>query len=518
MVFEWMVVLIKRTKGRSEKGIWPRWPSIPLRTVCQVRKEVCRLVILLMVIAIPIFLTSCALGPNYIRPAVTVPEGYKEMEGWKVAQPGDDSSRGPWWEIFNDNQLNVLEGRVSISNQNVIVAEAQFRQARALVQAAQAGYFPTATAGASYLRSQRSANTGLNPGTSGSLSNDFLLPVNVSWELDLWGRIRRTVEAARSGAEASVADLEAVRLSSHAELAQAYFQLRILDVQRRLLDATTSAYERSLQLTRNQYASGIASRADVLQAETQLKTTRAQTIDVGVQRAQLEHAVALLTGTPASSFSIPAATPEIVPPVIPVGIPSDLLERRPDIAAAERRVAAANARVGIAITAFFPTVTLGASGGYQSTDISNWLTWPSRFWAVGPAIAETVFDGGLRSALTDEARAAYDAAVASYRQTVLIGFTEVEDNVAALRILEEEARAQDEAVIAARKSLEFSLNQYKQGTASYLNVIAAQAAALNSERVAITILGRRMAASVLLIKALGGGWKRNNIGDSFPSR
>lgn len=463
-------------------------------------------------------LAACAVGPDYVKPGVTVPEKYKETDGWKVAQPGDDAARGPWWEIFGDDDLNALENQVDISNQNVRVAEAQFRQARALVEAARSSFFPAVVAGASFTRSQRSANVSRNTGTSSGLSSDYLLPVNVSWELDLWGRIRRTVEALRAGAEAGAADLEAMRLSSQAELALAYFQLRISDVQKKLLDETTEAFKKSLELTRNQYECGIVSKADMLQAEAQLKTTQAQALDVGVQRTQLEHAIALLAGKPASTFSIPVKTGIMSPPDIPVGIPSELLERRPDIAAAERRVKAANARIGVAVAAFFPTVSLGATGGYESSSSSDWLTWPSRIWAVGPSVTETVFDGGYRSALSDEARAAYDAAVASYRQVVLTGFQEVEDNVAALRILEQESRAQDEAVNAARKFLEISLNQYKEGLVNYLNVTVAQAAALNSERTLINILGRRMSASVLLVKALGGGWQSKNIGSAMLSR
>ncbi len=508
MILDRIAVLMRRAKDGSGKDL--RLTGAPRVHLLAVG--------LMAAGALVMLLTGCAIGPNYVKPASPVPDAYKEMDGWKVAQPGDNAVRGPWWEIFGDDELNALEGQVNISNQNVLMMEAQFRQARSLIQAAQAAYFPTITAGAAFVRAQRSANTSQGSGTTGGLSSDYLLPVNVSWELDLWGRIRRTSEAAKASAQASAADLEAVRLSTQAELALAYFQLRILDTQRQLLDATTAAYERSLELTKNQYENGVVSRADVLQAETQFKTTRAQAIDVGVQRAQLEHAVALLIGKPASSFSIPVKTPVMAPPDIPVGLPSELLERRPDIAAAERRVAAANARVGIALTAFFPKVTLGAMAGYESSSSGDWLTWPSRLWAVGPTITETIFDGGLRSALTDEARAAYDAAVASYRQIVLTGFKEVEDNVSALRILEEEYRAQDEAVDAARKSLEFSLNQYKHGVASYLNVVVAQAAALSNEKVAVGIMGRRMAASVLLIKALGGGWESGSIGNSSSSR
>ena len=474
-------------------------------------------------------LPACTVGPNYVRPTAEVPPSYKEIEGWKVAQPKDDLFRGAWWEIFNDPELNALQKQINISNQNLAVAEAQFRQAQALVQAARASYYPKVTIGTSFTRSLKSSNIGgsTGAGTAGSSSkppsktsnvnptatptSDYSLPMGVSWELDLWGRIRRTVEASQAGAQASAADLEATRLSVHAELAQNYFQLRTFDTQKQLLDSTVAAYQKFLELTKNRYASGVASKADVLQAETQLKTTQAQAIDIGVQRAQLEHAIALLVGKPASIFSIPVAPLATVLPTIPPSVPSELLERRPDIAAAERRAAAANAQIGVSVAAFYPTVTLGASVGFEASSLSKWLAWPSRFWSVGPAISETVFDGGLRRAQTDQVRAAYDATVASYRQTVLTGFQEVEDNLAALRILEEEAQVQDEAVKAAQQSVTLTINQYKAGTVSYLNVIVAQTIALNNDRTALDILGRRMTASVLLVKALGGGWNASAL-------
>lgn len=449
-------------------------------------------------------LAACTVGPNYVRPKAEVPEAYKEIEGWKVAQPKDEILREAWWKIFKDPQLNALEEQVNVSNQNLAIAEAQFRQARALVQVARAGYFPTITIGASFTRSLTSSNASPST-TTGPISN-YLLPASASWEPDLWGRVRRLVESSTASAQASAADLQLTRLLVQAELAQNYFQLRALDKQKQLLDATVTAYQKFLELTKNRYGSGVASKLDVLQAETQLKTTQAQAIDVGVQRAQLEHAIALLVGRPTSVFSIPIAPIEMVPPAIPVGVPSELLERRPDIAAAERLMAAANAQIGVAIAAYYPNITLSASGGFQATDLAKWLTWPSRFWSVGAAIAETVFEGGLRRAQTAQARAAYDATVASYRQTVLTGFQEVEDNLAALRILEEEARVQDEAVKAAQESVRLAINQYKAGTLSQLNVIVDQAVALNNERTAVEILSRRATASVLLVKALGGGW------------
>jgi NodT family efflux transporter outer membrane factor (OMF) lipoprotein len=437
------------------------------------------------------------------------------MKGWKVAQPQDHLSREAWWEIFNDPQLNALEEQANIANQSVMVAEAQFRQARALVRVARASYFPSATIGASLTRTRLSPNA---PGGASGTTSDYLLGADVSWEPDLWGKVRRTIEAGKASAQASAADLESTRLLVQAELAQHYFQLHVLDGQKQLLDRSAAAFQKTLELTKNQYASGVVSRADVLQAETQLKTTQAQAIDVGVQRAQLEHAIAVLVGKPPSLFSIPVAPLTTVPPTVPVGVPSELLERRPDIAGAERRVTAANAQIGVAIAAFYPTVTLVASGGFEASSLSKWLAWPSHIWSVGPGISETVFDGGMRAGQTAAARAAYDGTVATYRQTVLTGFQEVEDNLAALRILEEEAKVQDEAVKAAQQSVTFTTNQYKVGTVSYLNVLVAQTIALSNEITALGIAGRRMAATVLLVKALGGGWNVSSLRSDGPER
>ncbi len=472
----------------------------------------------LILAAVVALLSACSVGPDYVRPTAEVPPVFKEMSGWKVAQPKDHLVRGAWWEMFDDPQLNALEKQVDISNQTVAVAEAQFRQARALIQAARSAYFPTVTAGASFTRSLRSSNIGTignvnvnNPVTKASPTSDFLLPLDVSWEADIWGKVRRSVEASRAGAQASAAGLEAIRLTVQAELAQDYFQLRSLDAQKQLLDTTVSNFSKTLELTKNRYVSGVASRADVLQAQTQLKTTEAQAIDIGVQRAQLEHAIALLVGKPASTFSIPFSPLVALPPAIPVGLPSELLERRPDIAAAERSVAAANAQIGVAEAAYYPTLTLGASVGFESSDLSHWFSWPNRFWSFGPGVSEVLYDGGLRRAQTAQVRAAYEASVASYRQTVLTGFQEVEDNLAALRILETEAKTQDEAVKAAQQSVAVTTNQYKAGTVSYLDVIVTQTSELANERTAITILGNRMTASVLLIKALGGGWTAKDL-------
>ncbi|MEK7230629.1 MAG: efflux transporter outer membrane subunit [Pseudomonadota bacterium] len=454
---------------------------------------------ILALAALPALLGACAAGPKYVRPSVDTPPAYKEAGNWKIAQPQDTVKRGKWWEIFGDAQLNALAGQIDISNQNVRIAEARFRQARALVQSARAGLFPGVTGGGSVTRSGSTTRSS-GPTTTYDVS------IDTGWEVDLWGRVRNTVESNAAGAEASAADLEAVRLSAQAELALDYFQLRVLDGQRQLLESSVTAFRKSLDLTRNRYAAGVAGRVDVVQAETQLNSTQAQAIDIGVQRAQLEHAIAILIGRPPAQFALAPIPLNLAMPAIPLNLPSELLERRPDIAAAERRVAAANAQVGVAKSAFFPALTLSASAGFQSSSLAQWLTMPSRFWAVGPAIAHSIFDAGLRRALTAQAIAVYDANVAAYRQTVLAGFQEVEDNLAALRTLEQEARVQADAVEASRQAVELTLNQYKAGTVNYLNVVAVQTAQLTNERTAASILGRRLTAAVTLVKALGGGW------------
>ena len=464
-------------------------------------------------------LSACTVGPDYVKPSVETPPAYKEAEGgakWQIAQPKDDVIRGAWWELFNDPQLNALEAQVVISNQNIAVAEAQYRQALALVQAARAGYFPTVGVNGSATRSRTPFTSGGSSGSSRTSSsagavNNFLVSGNASWEPDIWGKVRRTVEANEASAQASAADLASIRLSAQTALAQDYFQLCALDAQKKLFAATVSAYQRFLDLTKNRYAGGVSSKADVLQADTQLKTTQAQAIALGVQRAQLEHAIAMLIGKSASVFSIPETPLSLTPPTIPVSVPSVLLERRPDIAAAERLAAAANAQIGVAEAAYYPNISLTATGGFEGSQLSNWLIWPNRLWSIGAAAAETVFDAGLRSAQTAQARAAYDASVASYRQAVLTGFQEVEDNLAAIRILEEEAMALDEAVMSARQSLQVSINQYKAGTISALNIITVQTIALNDEQTAVGIAGQRMTASVLLISALGGGWDTSEL-------
>ena len=422
-----------------------------------------------------------------------------------MAQPNAGIISERWWEIYHDPVLNSLEEQVAISNLNVAAAEAQFRQARALVQAAKAGSFPSLSVGASATRSQSSSNSGTGISGGTTVSN-LQLPVDLTWEVDLWGRIRRAVEASEANAQASAADLAAATLSAQAALAGDYFQLRVVDAQKQLLDATTAIYRKSLNMTNNRYAAGVAARSDVLQAETQLKSTEAQGIDLGIQRAQLEHAIALLVGKPSAAFSLPSTVLSPTVPFIPPGIPSELLERRPDITSSERKVTAANAQVGIALAAYYPTIQLSAAGGFSSSSLATWFSWPSRFWSVGPAASVTLFDGGLRDALSEQAKAAYDATVAAYRETVLTAFQGVEDNLAALRILEEETEVQTQAVRASQQVVTITTNQYQAGTVAYLNVIAAQSTALANERTALGLVGQRLAASVLLVKALGGGW------------
>ncbi len=460
-------------------------------------------------------LTACTSGPNYVRPAVETPAAFKEQGNWKPAEPRDLEARGKWWEMYRDPLLSSLQEQVSVSNQNLARAEAQYRQALALAQSARAGYFPSVTGGISESRSRASATTATTATTvaqpsatpvSRGVVTNHNLPFQASWVPDVWGNISRAVEASDANVKASASDLEAARLAAQAALAQNYFQLRALDAQQLLLEETVAAYDKSLKLVQNQYAAGIVAKADVVQATTQIKTARAQAIDLGVQRAALEHAIALLVGKPPSALSIPRQALATDLPPIPDAVPSALLERRPDIAAAERRMAQANAQIGVAKAAFFPTLTLSASAGYQSASLADWLTLPSRYWSLGPAFAMNLFDGGLRRAQTAQAIAAYDASVAAYRQTVLAAFQQVEDNLSALRILAEEAEVQGEALKSAEQSLALALNQYKAGTVSYLNVVVAQATALASQRAAVDLRSRRVNASVQLITALGGSW------------
>ncbi len=457
-------------------------------------------------------LAGCMVGPKYSKPAAPVAPAYSELpprsflesQGWKQAQPADTTLRAEWWQIFGVHELNSLEEQINLSNQTLKAAEARFREARALIQVNRAGLYPTISTTPSVTNNRLSANkpTGTVAGDYG----DYVLPVDVNYELDAWGRVRRSIAAARQEAQASAGDLETIRLSLHAELAIDYFELRSLDAQKQLLDETLVAYQKALTLTQNRFDGGLSSRAEVAQARTQLETTRAEDIGVGVSRATYEHAIAILAGRNPESLMLEAAPLKITPPVIPVGVPSQLLERRPDIAAAERRAAEANEQVGIARAAFFPTLLITAMGGFEGSNPVNWLAWPSRLWAVGPTMAETIFDAGRRRAQAESAAASYDESVANYRQAVLTAFQEVEDNLSTLRILERQQQAQEVAVEAAQQSLDLSMNRYKGGLVTYLEVITSQSIALADEYTEVDLLRRRMDASVLLIKALGGGW------------
>jgi NodT family efflux transporter outer membrane factor (OMF) lipoprotein len=455
-----------------------------------------------------LLLAGCTVGPDYKRPEMEVPASYKQYGEWKPAEARDLAPRGDWWLIFGDAELDALMKKVDVSNQTIAAAEAQVRISAALAEQARASWWPTVGVGASVTKSKPSSTTGPIIGQAASERTIYSLPVQASWEVDLWGRIRRLVESGDAATAASASDLVNARLSAQATLAQNYFGLRALDLQKKLLDATAEAYLRTLELTRNRYNAGVVSRLDVVQAETQYNSARAQALDSTVQRAQLENTIAVLTGTPAPSFSLAPGTIAAAPPPVPAtGVPADLLQRRPDVSSAERRVEQANAQIGVAKAAWFPVATLNGAYGFQSAQSALWFSAPSNFWSMGVALALTLFDGGRRAAVSDQAQAQYDQTVANYRGTVLTAFAEVEDNLAALRILEQEAAVQDDTVRAAQQSLDITNNQYRAGIASFLQVAIQQAALLNAQTTALQIRARRMTASVLLVKALGGGWE-----------
>ena len=449
-------------------------------------------------------LAACTVGPDYVRPSAAVSDSFKEIKGWKQAQPLDDGLPDKWWEIFNDPQLNALESQVNGANQSIAQAEALYKQAQTMVQGAAAAYFPTAQASTTVNRFR--AASGQSVAVSG-VKYLFGGVLSAAWAPDLWGSVRRQVEASEDSAQASAATLQALRLTTQATLAQSYFQLRALDAQQQLLSDTAASYEKNLKITQNRYAAGVAAKADVVQAETQLESTRAQAINLGVLRAQLEHAIAVLIGKAPAELSIKAAPLNTFIPEIPASLPSQLLERRPDVAAAERQAAAANAQIGVAKAAYFPNLNLAVSNGQQANILSNLATTGARYWALGPAaLALPLFDGGARGAQLQQAIDVFDASVAAYRQAVLVSFQQVEDNLAALRILEQEVQVQSKAVAAAHKAVELTTNQYEAGTVSYLSVIVNQTAALANDVTAVNLQGQRLSAAVLLIKALGGGW------------
>jgi NodT family efflux transporter outer membrane factor (OMF) lipoprotein len=472
---------------------------------------------LLVAAALCLAVSGCTVGPNYQRPAVPPPPAaFKELPppnppngDWKQATPSDTALRGKWWEIYNDPQLNALEEKVAISNETLKAATEQYFQAREQIKVARANYYPTLSAGPSISRTKVSAN---QPSSiKGITYNSFAIEGQVSWEPDLWGQVRRTVEQARANAQASATDLANVDLSLRSELAMDYFELRGLDTQKRLLDNTVVADSDYLDLTKVRFKGGVATDVDVAEAETQLEAVRAQDIDVGVARAQFEHAIATLIGTPASSFSLSFSPLDLPLPSVPAGVPSELLERRPDIAGWERRADAANAQIGIAISAYYPNVQLGGSGGFVSDTAGTWIQGPSALWSLGGSAIELLFDAGRRHAITNQAREAYEMQAANYRQSVLNAFQEVEDNLAALRILQDESVTQTLAVDAARRSLQISTKRYKGGVTTYLEVLTAQTTQLTNERTQADIVTRQFASSVLLIKALGGGWDTTQL-------
>jgi NodT family efflux transporter outer membrane factor (OMF) lipoprotein len=463
-----------------------------------------------------LLLSGCMVGPKYVKPPAPMAPTFKETtdwkegDGWKIAKPEDALVRDKWWELYGDAKLDELEGQVEPSNQTLKIAEANFRQARTAIRFNRAAEAPTIGTSPSISAIRQSAN---QPYFPASLANggtgEFTLPFDLSYEIDLWGKIRRGVTAAREEAQASAADLETARLSLHTELAVDYFEVRSADAQEQLLNDTVAAYSKALELTKNRFLGGAAPKSDVAQAQTQLDAARVLATDIKVQRAQYEHALAILIGKPPAAFSLPPVPLNVRPPElpsVPVALPAQLLERRPDIAAAERRMAAANEQIGIARAAYFPTLNLAALAGFEGSSLLNWFNWPSRFWAVGASVSETIFDGGRRRATTESARAGYDASIANYRQTVLTSFQQVEDNLVALRELSTESVQQHEATTSAEESLRLFQNRYAGGVDTYLQVVTSQTTALENERNDIDLMRRRLEANVLLIKAVGGGW------------
>ncbi|MFN7427396.1 MAG: efflux transporter outer membrane subunit [bacterium] len=467
--------------------------------------------------ALALLLGGCiAVGPDYRRPEAPVSADWKQAGLWKPATPQDLSRNDAWWTVFGDPRLDTLIAAIEPSNQNIRAAEAQYRQALALITQARAGLFPTLTANAQATRSQSPATTNPRTGITTAGGNATVQDggVSVSWEVDLWGRIARTLEAGEASAQASAADLAAARLSARAALAQAYFQLRVAERRAQLLAETVEANRRALLIAENRYAAGVVPRSDVIQARSQLASVEAQLIDIQVPQAQLQHAIALLIGRPPAALTIAPGTLPPLPSPLPLVLPSALLERRPDIAAAERRVAAANAQIGVAAAAWFPSLTLSGAAGFRSTDLSTWITAPARYWSLGPSLALPLFDAGRRRGVVEQNVAVYDQRVAQYRQTVLAALVEVEDNLVALRVLSDEAAVQARAVDLARQTLQITLNQYKAGLVGFSSLVIAQTSLLSAEQAALSVLGRQFDASVVLVRALGGGWSG---GESEPA-
>jgi NodT family efflux transporter outer membrane factor (OMF) lipoprotein len=481
------------------------------------------LVAALMLPVATIVLDGCMVGPKYAKPSTPTAPAFKEQntlsteakDGWRPAQPNDQTLRGNWWEIYDDPQLNALEVQIASANQTLKIAEANYREARTAIRFNRSAEAPAIGVAPGISTVRDSANQPYFPsGLANNGTGDFILPVDLSWEIDLWGRIRRSVTAAKEQTQASAADMAAARLSLQAELAFDYFELRSADAEKKLLDDTVQAYSKALGLTKYRFEGGAAPKSDVAQARTQLKDAQVLDTDIMVQRAEFEHAIAILIGKPPANFSlspipIDLQTPAIPP--IPAVLPSELLERRPDIAASERRVAAANEQIGIAQAAYYPTLNLSALAGFEGTSASNWFNWPSRFWAVGPSLSETLFDAGRRRATKESAIAAYDGNVANYRQTTLTAFQQVEDNLVVLRILAGESQQQRDATAAAEETLRIFMNRYAGGVDTYLQVVTSQTTALSNEQNDIDIRRRQLDAGVLLIKALGGGWDTSQL-------
>lgn len=500
-----------------------------MKTVCYVT-----------LMCISFLFSACAVGPDYVRPPVVMPKAFKEAKGkkvmgakknkdWKVATPCDAKNKGIWWVVFNDNELNKLMDKLNVDNQTIYNAYSNYVQARALVDEARAGFYPTLTGSITVTRQKQgtgstffsstsgtttssgAASTGTGGTSKSKITTTHSLFLNASWEPDIWGLVRRTVEASAAGAEASAALLASTRLSAQASLAQYYFELRGLDVDQKLLDDTVKGYKRTLMLTKNQYAAGVAALADVVQAQSQLESAQATAINNGILRAQYEHAIAVLMGEPPANFSLAPKPRRLTPPPIPLELPSALLERRPDIAQAERLMAQANAQIGVAVAAYFPSLTLTGSATVSGKGLGHFFSIPSLGWAYGPQLTELILDGGLRDATVRAARAGYNANVASYRQTVLAALQDVEDNLVSLRILAKEEAVLDKAVASAKLALKLVINQYEAGTVPYSSVITAQISAYTAEMNAANVAYLRMTSAVGLIKALGGGWDARSI-------
>ncbi len=466
-------------------------------------------------------LAGCNVGPKYLPPSMTAPPAFKESpaqfkeaDGWTVAQPQDAALRGKWWEIYNEPQLNSLEDQLNIDNQNIRQAFENFMEARALVREARSQFFPTVSVGGSYTRSQSSSNVGSTTSigtSSGKQTQVFSFPADISWEPDLWGKVRDTVRASQYTAQLTAADLENERLTEQASLAEYFFEIHGQDAVQKTLNDTVEADKKALEVVRAAYDTGVGDQISVVEAQTTLETAQSAAINLGIARAQYEHAIATLIGKPASTFSIPVEPRTSAPPAIPVGLPSQLLERRPDVAAAERNMAVANARIGVAYAAFYPTLTLSATGGVESSAIKHILDWPSRFWSVGPSISETVYDGGLRRATVNQYIATYNANLATYRQSVLTAFQQVEDSLAAVRIFSQQIRRQQEAVDSSQMFLRLEQGRYETGIDPYIDVITAQTTLLANQQTLAALEVQEMTASVQLIEALGGGWERSQL-------